>query len=322
MIGFLGPKVYAALNGTEFPKGVQLAENLLEHGIVDAVVPSCELRPTVLRILEHLDGPLPSAGQARSSDPIANGPDAWECITTTRSPDRPGLRALLNRCSSAFVLGGPDRTLATDSTLLAIARVGGHACVVFGHDREAQQQGYPPGPTALRRAQRAMQLARDLRLPLVTVIDTSGTELSVDAEQHGTAREIANCLAAMATLDTPTVSVVLGQGCGGGALALLPADRTVAANHGWITPLPPEGASVILHGDPDLAPAVARQQRITAMDLCDNGIVDCLVDDSGSQAEFVARTLSSIEDQIQIVSSMGSDARRTARRRRWRIVTP
>ena len=83
----------------------------------------------------------------------------------------------------------------------------------------------------------------ELGLPLVTVIDTPGAALSAEAEDGGLAGEIARCLADLVTLDAPTLCLMLGEGNGGGALALLPADRVVAAQHAWLSPLPPEGAS-------------------------------------------------------------------------------
>ena len=105
------------------------------------------------------------------------------------------------------------------------------------------------GPGALREARRGMRLASELGLPLVTVIDTQGAALSPTAENGGMAGEIARCLADLVTLDAPTLCLMLGEGNGGGALALLPADRVVAAQHAWLSPLPPEGASAIVHRD-------------------------------------------------------------------------
>src|SRR3712207_9255745 len=90
-----------------------------------------------------------------------------------------------------------------------------------------------------------MRLAAELRLPLVTLIDTPGAALSKEAEEGGLAGEIARCLHDLVVLRAPTLSVLLGQGTGGGALALVPADRVLAAANGWLGPLPPEGASAI-----------------------------------------------------------------------------
>jgi len=122
-----------------------------------------------------------------------------------------------------------------------------------------------------------MRLAAELHLPLLTVIDTPGAALSVEAEEGGLAGEIARSLADLVTLQAPTLSLMLGQGTGGGALALLPADRVVAAQHAWLSPLPPEGASAIVHRDTDHAPEMARAQRVRSLDLKAAGIVDVVV---------------------------------------------
>ena len=127
--------------------------------------------------------------------------------------------------------------------LIALARLDGQPCVVIGQDRTTQTPASPMGPGALREARRGMRLANELRLPLVSVIDTPGAELSPEAEQGAIAGEIARCISAMAMMRVPTVSVLLGQGCGGGALALLPAHTVVAAENAWLSPLPPGSLS-------------------------------------------------------------------------------
>src|SRR3546814_21113030 len=101
------------------------------------------------------------------------------------------------------------------------------------------------GPEALREALRGMGLAVELGLPLVTVIDTQGAALSKEAEEGGLAGEIARCLADLVTLEAPTHCLLLGEGNGGGALAFLPADTVLAAQHPWLSPPPPGGARAI-----------------------------------------------------------------------------
>jgi acetyl-CoA carboxylase carboxyl transferase subunit beta len=133
------------------------------------------------------------------------------------------------------------------------------------------------GPEALREARRGMRLAVELGLPLMTVIDTPGAALSAEAEQGGLAGEIARCLSDLVTLRAPTLCLMLGEGNGGGALALLPADRVVAAQHAWLSPLPPEGASAIVHRDTAHAPEMARAQQVRSIDLRERGIVDRIV---------------------------------------------
>jgi acyl-CoA carboxylase subunit beta len=162
------------------------------------------------------------------------------------------------------------------------------------------------GPGALREARRGMRLAEELGLPLVTVIDTPGAELSPRAEEGAIAGEIARCIATLSTMTVPTVSVLLGQGVGGGALALLPASVTVATEHAWLAPLPPEGASVIMHGDTSRAAAMAQAQRVTAADLLADGAVHHVVPEIDGES---ARDLA-----IAVAAEIGTVLRRAARR--------
>lgn len=146
-----------------------------------------------------------------------------------------------------------------------------------------------------------MQLANLLRLPLVSVIDTPGAELSPQAEERSIAGEIARCIATMSTLTVPSVSVLLGQGCGGGALALLPADVTIAAENAWLAPLPPEGASAIVHGDVTHAPQMAEQQQVSAFELMASGTVSQLIPelDDDSPQDFANAVAASIGARLR-----------------------
>ncbi|WP_418059073.1 carboxyl transferase domain-containing protein [Pimelobacter simplex] len=277
LVGFLGPKVYEALNGKPFPPGVQVAENLVAKGIIDAAVPTEHLPALVDRTLHVLvDAPTAPALPRREGDLVER--DAWDSIVATRASGRAGVRDLLRHGATERVrLYGTDEGERDSSVLVALARIDGQPCVVVGQDRARQSETQPLGPAALRAARRGMRLAEELRLPLVTVIDTPGAELSQRAEEGAMAGEIARCIATLTTLSVPTVSVLLGQGCGGGALALLPAQTIVAAERAWLTPLPPEGASVIMHGDVDHAPAMARAQHVRASDLLAAGSIQVVV---------------------------------------------
>jgi acetyl-CoA carboxylase carboxyl transferase subunit beta len=274
LIGFLGPKVYEALNGETFPRDVQTAENLTAKGVLDAVVAAEDLPMLVDRALGVLvDGPTLPRLELREGEPSRHL-TAWESIELTRSPSRPGVRELLRHgASSTIRLNGTDEGESDATMLVALTRLDGQPCVLVGQDRSRQTPSTPMGPGALREARRAMRLAEELGLPLVTVIDTPGAELSPHAEEGAIAGEIARCIATLTTMTVPTVSVVLGQGCGGGALALLPAREVIAAEHAWLSPLPPEGARVNVHGDVSHAAEMAELQQVGVLDLAERGIV-------------------------------------------------
>ncbi|MET0476277.1 MAG: carboxyl transferase domain-containing protein [Mycobacterium sp.] len=332
LIGFLGPRVYEHLYGEPFPEGIQTAENLHRHGVIDGVVPIELLRSTLDRALKVVSDEPGSPPEAPASEGVADVP-AWDSVEISRRPDRPGIGYLLRHGTTERVLlsgsGGQERSDPGSvsgghgeaaTTLLALARFGGQPAVVVGQQRGVG--GGLAGPQALREARRGMALAAGLRLPLVLVIDTPGPALSAEAEEGGLAGEIANCLAELVTLDTPTVSVLLGQGSGGPALAMVPADRVLAALHGWLAPLPPEGASAIVYRDVDHAPELAAAQGIRSTDLLRNGIVDAIVpehtDAADTPSEFTARLSATIAGELVALRSLAADERLTSRLRHYR----
>ncbi len=293
LVGFLGPKVYEALHGEPFPAGVQQAENLAAKGVIDAVVAAEDLPELVDRSLRVLlDRPEPPALPRRDPTALTTS-TAWESVGITRLPGRAGVRDLLRYgASDTLRLRGTDEGERDETVIVALTRLDGQPCVLVGQDRTRQDAGRAMGPAALREARRAMDLAEELGLPLVTVIDTPGADLSVFAEERAIAGEIARCIATMTRMRVPTLAVLLGQGCGGGALALLPARRVLAAQHAWLSPLPPEGASVIVHGDTAHAEEMATRQQVRALDLAANGTVHRIVPErEDDSAETLARAV-------------------------------
>jgi acyl-CoA carboxylase subunit beta len=351
LIGFLGPRVYEALAGAPIPDGVQTAENLLAHGLVDAVVPPGELAGYLTRVLTSIAppsaparAPSPTPGSAPvppctaaspsgtasrpgTASPPGTSPapgtelrgtpvgdsrtSAWESVLITRRPDRPGAADLIRAAATDVV------RLREGGLILALARIGGRPCVLAAQDRNA----LPHGAEMLRTAQRGLQLAADLGLPLVTIIDTPGGELSRAAEEEGIAREIARCLLTLITLPPPTVAVLLGQGTGGAALALLPADRVLAAQHAWLSPLAPEGASVIVYKDTAHAPELADHQGIRSADLAAAGIVDHIV--AEASADQLLRDLGRLlRTELDSLTASDDLSRLNRRQRKYRHLGP
>lgn len=454
LIGFLGPRVHEALYGEEFPPGVQVAENLMAHGLVDAVLPPERLSEVAARVLRVLcgdaaavangavpagaNGAVPAAGPSgpaavaapeggavsggaraavgrvprtpptgpavgpgpktdadrpadagdqadRAAEPEAvpgaspgvagGGPEGWdaalastgrgesptgpgcgagavpggggpraeESIRRSRRVERPGVRDLLRAAAEdVSPLSGTGAGEHDPGLLLALARVGGTPCVVLGHDRAARHGaarhgdaapdgpggGQPLGPAGLRTARRGMRIAAELGLPLLTVVDTAGAALSREAEEGGLAGEIARCLADMVTLPAPTLCLLLGQGAGGAALALLPADRVLAARHAWLSPLPPEGASAILYRTTERAYEIADRQGVRSADLLAHGIVDRIVEEAAADAgvegaaydSFLARLGDTLGAELAALRAQDQDERLAARRARHRRI--
>lgn len=325
LVGFLGPRVYEEVTGEPFPPGVQVAEHLVERGVVDRVSPIGQWRAHVASYLRATD---PAAGATQRSPaelrpdpadaPPHPDPIAWQRVLATRAGDRPGAAAVLRSLATdVWELSGSGAGDPAAGLTVGPARIAGRGVVVIAQDRQRQADGGTIGPWSLRAARRAIALAEELSLPILTIVDTAGAELSAAAEEGAMAGEIARCLADLMLVDVPTVSVLLGQGTGGGAIALLPADRVIAAENAWVTPLPPEGAAAILYRDAARAPEMAAQQHITAAALAVVGAVDVVVPESGDWAGSVGE---------QVAVAIGGlqrgpvEQRREARRHRWRAL--
>lgn len=276
LVGFLGPRVVEALRGSALRDGVQRAENLLAAGVIDAVVATGELPARVaalLRALRPTTGRLPT----RVAEPQASRSGDWESVLLSRHPDRPGVRELLDRAGeNVIALSGTGAGERSDAILVALATFEGGSCLVIGQDRRGQARERI-GPAALRCARRGLRLAQQLGLPVVAIVDTPGAELSPQAEEGALAGEIARCVADFLSLTVPSVSILLGEGGGGAALALLAARRVIAAEHAWLAPLPPEGAAALACRDAARAADVAQRQHIGAGELLARGIVAYVV---------------------------------------------
>jgi acetyl-CoA carboxylase carboxyl transferase subunit beta len=321
LLGFLGPRVYEALHGTPFPENVQTAENLFDKGLIDAVVPPWQLPDVVDRALSILvTGPRPPVAAPATLSVRPSGAGAWESIGISRDPRRPDVRQLLaHGARDVLPLNGTGQGEKDPGLQLALARFGQQSCVIIGHTRprptgqtgmgQAALGQTAMGPASLREARRGMRLAEELGLPLLTIIDTAGAALSQEAEEGGLAGEIARSLHDLIGLHAPTVSVLLGQGSGGGALALLPADRTIAAQHAWLSPLPPEGASAIVHRNTDFAPAMSEAQGVNVAALHASGLVEHIVDERPDAAEeaqaFCRRLGRAIEYELATLTGAG-----------------
>jgi acetyl-CoA carboxylase carboxyl transferase beta subunit len=327
LIGFLGPRVYEVLYHSPFPQGVQTAENLYRRGLVDAVCRPNEVADTVARTLDIVSLPQRAPVIAPVPEHAPDATPTWASVLASRHPERPGVRDLLAATATDVVaLHGTGQGEVDDGLMVALVRFDDVSCVLLGHDRLAQTST-PIGPAALRQGRRGMRLASELGLPLVSIIDTPGAALSKEAEEGGIAGEIARCIADVIAVEVPTVSVLLGQGTGGAALALFPADRTLGAANGWLSPLPPEGASAILHHSTQRAPEVADRQGVRAVDLLANGALDCIIseypDARREPGQFCVRVATAIRNELASLGTLDPATRLDRRIRRFdRLASP
>jgi acetyl-CoA carboxylase carboxyl transferase subunit beta len=320
LIGFAGPRAVRALTRKDLPRTVQYSEHLTQVGIVDELVGPRELRERVGAVLDAL---APTAHPSRGlavDEPVPATRDAWACVAASRSPGRPGARRLLQTVASHVTELRGDGLGADDAGVIAaIARINEVPVIFLGYDRAPAGARAEVTPAGLKKARRAMALAEALRVPLLTVIDTPGAELSRHSEENGLARHIALCLAQLLQLSVPTLSVLMGEGSGGAALALLPADRVLAAENAWLAPIAPEGGAAILYGAPERAPELANAQRISSGHLARFGIVDYVISEDGGSETFIARLGRILGKELFELVSDDSHKRSRGRETRFRF---
>jgi len=354
LVGFAGPRVVELLTGRALSSRVQRSETLLAQGLVDGVVEPDALRSCVARVLAVAvgsegggalaaprsapaptglaadSGPLPLDAQpatlAPLSDARAERRDAWASLQHVRDRRRPGAGAVLDALAEDVTVlrGARDGHPDDPACFAALARLAGFPVIVVAQRRRGDGTPAVMNPAGYRKARRAMALAAELRLPLVTIVDTPGAELSEDAERGGLAGEIAGCLMEMAVLPVPTVAILLGEGGSGGALALLAADRVLAAEHASLGVIAPEGASAILYRDLDHAAELAATQGGASWQLLDAGIADVLIPEPRPAHEqpdaFVAAVGAELSAALASITAADPTARLAERHRRWRSI--
>ena len=210
--------------------------------------------------------------------------DPWQVIQLARHPMRPYTLDYVDSTFSLFQELHGDRMFADDRSIVAgIGKISHWNVALIGHQkgrdtREKLQRNFGmPKPEGYRKAQRVMKLAEKFGLPIVTLIDTPGAYPGIDAEERGQSEAIARSLSVMIGLRVPVISVVIGEGGSGGALAIGVCDRLIMMQYSTYSVISPEGCASILWKSPDKAPEAAAAMKITSADLKQLGLVDEIV---------------------------------------------
>jgi acetyl-CoA carboxylase carboxyl transferase subunit alpha len=213
----------------------------------------------------------------------------WQKTQTARHPDRPYALDYIGRILDDFIELHGDRAFSDDPAVVAgIGRIGGLSAMVIGHQKgrgvkqKILRNFGQPHPEGYRKALRLMRLAEKFSLPVVTLIDTPGAYPGIGAEERGQAEAIAANLMEMSGLEVPIVSVVIGEGGSGGALALGVADRLYMLEHSVYSVISPEGcASILWRKNGDLSQEdfsrAADALKLTAGDLKEFGVIDGII---------------------------------------------
>jgi acetyl-CoA carboxylase carboxyl transferase subunit alpha len=220
----------------------------------------------------------------RLTESIFTSLTPWQISQVARHPLRPYTLDYIARLFTDFQELHGDRGFADDPAIVGgLARFDGQPVLIVGHQkgretREKVRRNFGmPRPEGYRKALRLMHLAERFGLPLITFIDTPGAYPGVGAEERGQSEAIARNLYAMARLKTPIVSIVIGEGGSGGALAVGVCDRLLMLQYSTYSVISPEGCASILWRAADKAPAAAEAMGITAQRLSELGLVDVVV---------------------------------------------
>ncbi|MBL8663899.1 MAG: acetyl-CoA carboxylase carboxyltransferase subunit alpha [Candidatus Odyssella sp.] len=208
----------------------------------------------------------------------------WQKVQVARHPERPHAVDYLDALFTDYQPLAGDRGYAEDAAVVGgLARFRGRSLVVMGtekgHDTESRLRHNfgMARPEGYRKAQRFMRLAERFKLPLVTLVDTSGAFPGKDAEERGQAEAIARSIETCLDLKTPLVSIVIGEGGSGGAIALAAANTVLMLEHAIYSVISPEGCASILWRSGDQAKEAAEALKITAQDLQALGVIDQIV---------------------------------------------
>ena len=256
----------------------------------------------------------------------------WQKTQIARHPQRPNTDDYIEMIFEDFIELHGDRLYGDDKSMITgLARLNGRSVVIIGHqkgktvkERIARNFGMPH-PEGYRKALRVMQLAEKFNKPVITFVDTPGAYPGVGAEERGQSEAIARNLLVMSQLKTPILSVVIGEGGSGGALAISVADRILMLQYAVYSVISPEGCAAILWNDSDKTAEAADALKMTAPDLIQLGIVDEIIPEPAGGAhrdpQKVAEMISkSVSKHLADLESVPEEERLERRYRRLRKI--
>ena len=290
LIGFAGPRVIEQTIGQKLPKGFQTAEFLLEHGFVDRLVERREQKAVLSRLLMlHEEKKIKDIEKTVSCQKKVVGKEgqqlsAWDRVTLSRRSDRPVGSDYRKRLFSEFIELHGDRLFGDDRAILGgVGLFGGQpVTVIFQEKGKTTKENIAhnfgmPSPEGYRKALRLMKQAEKFHRPVICFVDTPGAFCGLEAEERGQGEAMARNLFEMAGIKVPVLSIVIGEGGSGGALALSVADEVWMLENSVYSILSPEGFAAILWKDSKRAKEAAEVMKMTARDLKAAGMIEQVI---------------------------------------------
>ncbi len=279
IVGFSPVRDLKEATEEPLPSSSQTAEAHLQYGLLDGIVDRSHLRTLLATMLELL-GQQYSLTPRRKSSPQMVEPqrtDAWDSVRLARHEYRPTASEYIERVFANFIEIHGDRSGSDDpSVICGFGSLGGQTVMVVGQER-IRPSGRGIAPEGFRKAQRAFNMARKFDLPIITLLDSPGPDVSITSEEHGLGVAIASTITQLSGVATPSVGVVIGEGGSEAALAFGVTDRVLMMENAIYSVISPEGAAELIYQDEGRADEVAESLKLTAHDCREYRIVDMLV---------------------------------------------
>lgn len=334
LIGFAGPRVIEQTIRQKLPKGFQSSEFLLEHGFIDQIAERKNMKETLARLLkmhckndcaESLEGQENaeniSVKKSDSADSmsvnsklnvdfttkITAKKSAWEHVSLARSKERPTGKDYLPWLFDYFTELHGDRLFGDDPALVGgIAYLAGKPVTVIvqekgnGTKENIAHNFGMVSPEGYRKSLRLMKQAEKFHRPVICLVDTPGAFCGLEAEERGQGEAIARNLYELSSLKVPVLSIVIGEGGSGGALALAAGDQVWMMENSIYSILSPEGFASILWKDSTRAKEAAEVMKLTATDLKNLGIIEQVIPENQPLTrENMADTMEELKNRIE-----------------------
>lgn len=305
LIGFAGPRVIEQTIGQKLPKGFQKSEFLLEHGFIDRIVEREEMKAVLSQILEMhthkasgavcltADRHCPTGDKKNEVFQETCGvtnklATSWDRVQMSRMKDRPVGSDYISHLFTDFIEFHGDRYFQDDKAIVGgIAKFHGMPVTVIAQEKgtttkeNIERNFGMPSPDGYRKALRLMKQAEKFGRPVICLVDTPGAFCGLEAEERGQGEAIARNIYEMSALKVPVLSIIIGEGGSGGALAMATADEVWMLENSIYSILSPEGFATILWKDSKRAKEAAEVMKLTAEDLQKAGIVEQVIPEPG-----------------------------------------
>ncbi|MDR1233884.1 MAG: acetyl-CoA carboxylase carboxyltransferase subunit alpha [Holosporales bacterium] len=253
----------------------------------------------------------------------------WQKVQVARHPDRPKFLDYIGGMFTDFIELSGDRQFADDRAIIGgFAKLDDIRCVVIGEEKGRDTESRlehnfgMPKPEGYRKAYRLLNLADRFGLPIISFVDTSGAFPGIESEERGQAEAIAKCMEKSFQINVPFISIIIGEGGSGGAIAIATSDYVLMLEHSVYSVISPEGCASILWKDESKVDLVAEFQKLTAADLLSLGIIDGIIKEPiGGAHRNKTETISNVKtDSVSFLKKsieLPEDVRKDLRRRKF-----